>query len=170
MSDNLRLEDLRRRIQEDPASIAFAQLAEEYRRAGRHEEAVDLCRTGLATHPGYLSARVTLGRALGHLERLDEAQNEFELVLQSAPQNLAAIRGLAEIHRKRGATSEAMAQYRAALVLAPNDPELERTVRDLSQSLAQTVNAREHERALSVLAALQQWLVAVHVTRAQRSA
>ena len=35
MSVNQRLEDLRRRVQQDPSSIAFAQLAEEYRRAGQ---------------------------------------------------------------------------------------------------------------------------------------
>ena len=34
MADNQRIEDLRRRVQKDPASIAFAQLAEECRRAG----------------------------------------------------------------------------------------------------------------------------------------
>ncbi len=64
MPDNPRIEDLRRRVQQDPASIAFAQLAEEYRRAGLQQEAIDTCRAGLARHPGYLSARVTLGRAL----------------------------------------------------------------------------------------------------------
>ena len=64
MADNPRIEELRRRVQKDPASIAFAQLAEEYRRAGNYEDAIATCRAGLAVHPGYLSARVTLGRAL----------------------------------------------------------------------------------------------------------
>jgi hypothetical protein len=41
----------------DPASIAFAQLAEECRRAGHNQEAVDVCRAGLELHPGYLSAQ-----------------------------------------------------------------------------------------------------------------
>src|SRR5439155_22482254 len=97
MSQNPRIEDLRRRIEKDPASIAFAQLAEEYRRAGQLAEAVEACRAGLAIHPGYPSARVTLGRALLELQQLDEAKAEFEQVLKSATENLAAIRGLAEI-------------------------------------------------------------------------
>ena len=87
MPDNPRIEDLRRRIQKDPTSIAFAQLAEEYRRAGQIKEAVDVCRAGLDIHPGYLSARVTLGRALIELDQRDEAQTELELVLASAPEN-----------------------------------------------------------------------------------
>ena len=51
---------------------------------------------------GYLSARVTLGRALVELGQNDEAQAELVRVLTSAPENLAAIRGLAEIHHRRG--------------------------------------------------------------------
>ena len=135
MSDNPRIEDLRRRIQKDPASIAFAQLAEEYRRAGQHTEAVEVCRAGLAIHPGYLSARVTLGRALIELGQDEDARRELEVVVKGAPENLAAIRGLAGIHHRRGALVEALAQYRAALNLARNDPDLEETVSDLTRQL-----------------------------------
>ena len=135
MADNSRIEDLRRRVQKDPASIAFAQLAEECRRAGQFQEAVDACQAGLAIHPGYLSARVTLGRALIELDQLDEGQLELELVLSTAPQNLAAIRGLAEIHHRRGSLHEALRHYRAALALARNDPDLERTVTELSRAI-----------------------------------
>jgi len=135
MPDNQRIDDLRRRIQKDPASIAFAQLAEELRRAGQFEESVETCRAGLAIHPGYLSARVTLGRALLELNQLEEAQGELEYVLKNAPENLAAIRGLGEIHHRRGELREALAQYRAALALARNDPDLEETVAQLARQV-----------------------------------
>lgn len=97
-----RIEELRRRMQKDPTSIAFAQLAEEYRRMGDYEQAIATCRAGLAHHPSYLSARVTLGRALMELHRYDDARRELEAVLDLASDNLAAIRGLAEIHQRRG--------------------------------------------------------------------
>jgi len=135
VADNQRIDDLRRRIQKDPASIAFAQLAEELRRARQFEESVEICRAGLATHPGYLSARVTLGRALLELNQLEEAQGELEHVLKNAPENLAAIRGLGEIHHRRGELKEALAQYRAALALARNDPDLEETVAQLARQV-----------------------------------
>lgn len=102
MADNPRIEELRRRVHSDPASIAFAALAEEYRRLGRFEEAVATCAAGLKRHPSYLSAHVTLGRALIELGQYDEAQDQLEFVLRAAPENLAAIRGLAEIHHRRG--------------------------------------------------------------------
>lgn len=236
MTDQSRIDDLRRRVQKDPASIAFAQLAEECRRAGEYQEAVEVCRTGLAVHPGYLSAHVTLGRALLELGSLDEAQTELELVLKSAAENLAAIRGLAEIHHRRGTLPDALAQYRAALLLARNDPDLQRTVADLERVVeppkppaadeglsfaeveseflknlpppppptpttktppavvesgiensefgirtgeppqeaelpVQSVeDVVERERAVKTIAALEQWLDAIHVTRTQPGA
>jgi tetratricopeptide (TPR) repeat protein len=100
--DSPRIEELKRRVQSDPASIAFAALAEEYRRAERFEEAIETCRTGLVRHPSYLSAHVTLGRALIEVGRLQDARQELEFVLKLAPENLAAIRGLAEIHHRNG--------------------------------------------------------------------
>ena len=106
MAENPRIEELRRRVLADPASIAFAALAEEFRRAGRYDEAIDTCRTGLQRHPAYLSARVTFGRALIETGELDAARDELETVLRSAPENLAAIRGMAEIHEKLGHSSE----------------------------------------------------------------
>lgn len=106
MADTSRLDDLRRRVRQDPASIAFAALAEEYRRAGLFEQAIETCRAGLVRHPAYLSARVTLGRALMELGEYDEAQQHLEQVVRGAPDNLAAIRALAEIHRRRGEWSD----------------------------------------------------------------
>jgi tetratricopeptide (TPR) repeat protein len=135
VADNPRIEELRRRVQNDPASIAFAQLAEEYRRAGSYEEAIGVCRAGLSVHPGYLSARVTLGRALIEMNDLDAAQSELDDVLRAAPENLAAIRGLAEIHHRSGRLDEALVYYQAALALARHDPDLEETVDQISRVL-----------------------------------
>ncbi len=106
MAENPRIEELRRRVQMDPASIAFAALAEEFRRQGRHEEAIETCRAGLQRHPSYLSARVTLGRALIETGDYEAAREELETVLRSAPENLAAIRGLAQIHERLGHSTE----------------------------------------------------------------
>lgn len=133
MPDHPRLHELRRRVQADPASIAFAQLAEEYRRLGAYDEAVAICRVGLRRHPDYLSARVTLGRALVELGVLDEAERELQLVAAQAPDNLAAIRGLAEIYQRRGQMNEALTFYRRALTLARHDPDITEAVERISQ-------------------------------------
>jgi hypothetical protein len=133
--DSPRIAELRRRVEADPSSIAFAQLAEEYRRGGSFDEAVRICRAGLERHPGYLSARVTLGRALMELGELDDAELEFDLVLGTAPDNLAAIRGVAEISQRRGHLHVALGHYQRALSLARHDPDLEETVAQISREL-----------------------------------
>ena len=109
MSDYPRLEELKRRVQQDPASIAFAALAEEFRRLGMFHDAIETCRAGLLRHPAYLSARVTLGRALLEVGEYDEAQSHLEQVVHVAPDNLAAIRALADIHHRRGDAADGYA-------------------------------------------------------------
>jgi len=145
--DGPRIDGLRRRLQTDPASIAFAQLAEELRRAGQIQESIEICRAGLSIHPTYLSARVTLGRALLEANDLDNAQVEMERVLLSAADNLAAIRALADIHRRRGALQASLDRYRLALDLAPNDPDLEDVVDALGRELAARAAAAAAEPA-----------------------
>jgi tetratricopeptide (TPR) repeat protein len=123
MADSSRIEELRRRVQLDPASIAFAALAEEYRRAGQFEDAIATCEAGLQRHPAYLSARVTLGRSLLELGRFEEARHELEHVLRAAPENLAAIRGLAEIHDRSTEYPDAAKHYASGDQPAAPPPE-----------------------------------------------
>jgi tetratricopeptide (TPR) repeat protein len=134
VADNPRIEELRRRIQKDPASIAFAQLAEEHRRAGELDDAVRVCRAGLAQHPAYLSARITLGRALLELGRYDEAASEFDYVTKAAPDNLTAVRELADIEQRRRA--KAQLEVKPAVVEAPPPSALDPVVAELEAWLA----------------------------------
>lgn len=167
-----RIEELRRRVEQDPASIAFAHLAEEYRRAGRLDDAILTCRSGLVAHPGFLSARVTLGRALLGLGHFNDAAAELELVLASAPENVAALRALAEVRRHQGRTAEAAEYQQAALRLAPLDPDLERIIHDISAALGpagqDAAADSSRTRGAATVAALERWLEAIRATRAQR--
>jgi tetratricopeptide (TPR) repeat protein len=153
MADNPRINELRRRIDLDPASIAFAALAEEYRRAGFFDEAIATCEAGLKRHPSYLSARVTLGRALIEVGRYEDAREHLEFVVRAAPENLAAIRGLAEIHNRRRDTefkTRNEADMPAALPVAgahvssgpPRDPALDAQVHALEAFLHAVERAR----------------------------
>lgn len=148
-TDNPRILELRRRVQADPASLSFAQLAEELRREGENDEAVGVCRAGLQHHPESLTARVTLGRALIELDRLDEAFAELTHVLDVAPGNLAAIRALAEVYQRRGLMSEALVHYRRAMQIAQHDSELEQAVERI-QRVVEPVRPAETEPAPSL--------------------
>lgn len=135
MSESPRIEELRRRVQGDPASIAFAALAEEFRRAGRFKEAVETSRAGLRHHPTYVSARVTLGRSLVELQELEQAERELAFVLRSAPDNLAARRALGELCWQRLRFADALTHFKAALALAPRDTELPGVIASLEREL-----------------------------------
>jgi tetratricopeptide (TPR) repeat protein len=159
VADSPRIEELRRRVLRDPASIAFAQLAEEHRRAGDYEETIRVCRMGLAQHPGYLSARVTLGRALIEIGRLEEAAHELEQVLRTAPDNLAATRALEDIHH----SLEPIARHgrpweTAAFESAPDSV-------TAASHVAGETRGRHTERALFEL---ESWLSAIVAARARR--
>ncbi len=88
------LDQLRRRKQSQATPAAFAALAEEHRRAGRLAEAIAVCRDGLERYPTYVSARVTLGRALLDSGDPLTAVAELEQAVAQAPDNLAAARAL----------------------------------------------------------------------------
>lgn len=174
VEDSPRIRELRRRIQQDPASLAFAPLAEELRRAGRLAEAVQTCRTGLARHPEYASARATLGRALLDQGELDAALDELSAVLAVAPEHLAALRGLAEIHHRQGRSGEALAACRRALDLAREDADLVRLAAELEQAVpageapaAATSDAPGGQRDV-VLRQLERFLDRILADRARR--
>src|SRR5262245_52202042 len=79
-------------------SVAFAHNAERARQAGELQKSLAWCRDGLKHFPEHVSARVTLGLALLDLSQYNEARVELQAALKRAPDNLAAIRGLAQLH------------------------------------------------------------------------
>ncbi len=173
MADSPRIEELKRRVQLDPASIAFAALAEEYRRAERYEEAIDTCTAGLVRHPSYLSAHVTLGRSLMEVGRLEEAQHELEFVLELAPENLAAIRGLAEIHHRLGDDQQHPDFHKAEHHAPPPQPPEAAASAAISVAEVQAASgmvAPPVQRDEPALAGLEEFLKAILRARTERSA
>jgi len=90
------------RLARDPGSLAFAQLADLYRKAGRTREAAALCRDGLARYPHYTTARLILAKALAAEGDLEAALAELTAILEASPNDVQCHRLAAEIHRRRG--------------------------------------------------------------------
>jgi len=130
---NPTIESLKDRIARDPLSRAFLQLAEEYRREGRYQEAIDVCLEGLQRHPTYHTARISLGRTYMEGGDAENARRAFVEVLELQPENHLAAKLLAEIQTKMGDLAGAAATYRDILRYYPNDREvvtlLEETLR-----------------------------------------
>lgn len=136
MDDTPRITELRKKLEKDPGSRLFAQLAEELRKEGRHDEAIELARTGLERHPNYPSARLTLARALMDASRPGEARPELEQVVKGAPDNILAGRLLGEALEELGDAAQALKQLEQTLRFSPGDKPLLQKIADLKASLA----------------------------------
>lgn len=111
------------RLARDPASLAFAQLADLYRKAGRTRDAVALCRDGLARYPHYTTARLILAKTLVAEGDLDAALAELRAILEVSPTDVQCHRLAAEVHRRRGHIDEAVTHLETAARLDPGDRE-----------------------------------------------
>jgi tetratricopeptide (TPR) repeat protein len=141
VAQNPRLDDLRKRLEREPGSRLFAQLAEELRKDGDLAEAIRVCREGLEKQPAYPSARMTLGRALMDTGDLAAARGEFESVLKGAPDNILASRFLSECLEGLGEWALAAQRYRATLALAPGDKNLTAKIESLDARAREPVSA-----------------------------
>lgn len=126
MVDDALLAAMRRheeRLSRDPSSLAFAQLADLYRKAGRTGEAIALCRDGLARYPQYTTARLILAKCLMTDGRLDDVEAEVAVMLRAAPNDVQCLRLAAEVERRRGRVDAAAEHLDKVVRLDPADRE-----------------------------------------------
>jgi len=147
-----RIEDLQARLEQEPRSRLFAQLAEELRKAGQLEEAIRTCRIGLAQHPTYALARITLARALLDTGNGKGARSELERVLAATPENIMAGRLLGECLESLGENAAAREQYQKTLALAPGDAQLTERLKALTASAERAAEATPTEAKPSEVA------------------
>ena len=118
------LKVLEDRIKANPKSRSFLQLAEAYIEAGRRKEALELLKNGEEYYPYYLAARIAYGKLLREEGEADPAIEQFEFVNRTIPDNLLALKNLAELYLDKDRFSESKAMADAAMALSPNDPEM----------------------------------------------
>jgi tetratricopeptide (TPR) repeat protein len=109
------------RLARDPSSLAWAFLADAYRKAGRAREAIVVCRDGLARFPRHATARLVLAKALIDEEQLDDARVELDALIATNPQDAEAHRLAGELHLRAGRGGDARRHLEAAVELVPHD-------------------------------------------------
>ena len=122
MAKSALIEELEKQFNENPRRV-FARLANEYRKAGELELAIDICRTHIPQQPSYISGYIVLGQALFERQDLDEAKSTFETALGLDPENLIALRQLGDIARVQGDADTARAWYHRLLEVDPQNEE-----------------------------------------------
>ena len=128
------IEKLKERVDKDPNSKLFVPLAEEYRKEGLVEEAIKVLQDGLERQPGYMSARVALGKIYLEKGMPQEARGEFENVIKAIPDNLYAHKKLADIYRDSGKRDLAIKAYRTVLKLNAMDDDAINNLHELEVS------------------------------------
>ena len=134
-ASNPKIEELRSRLKADPKSRIFYPLAEELRKVSQFTEAEQVLHTGLANHPTYLSAWVSLGRVMRDLGKNDQAVEALTKALQLDPGNVVAARILADAYLALGEKVEAIKKYKLVHALLPSDEELEAVIERLEKEL-----------------------------------
>ncbi|HXU91385.1 MAG TPA: tetratricopeptide repeat protein [Methylomirabilota bacterium] len=111
------------RLAKDPTSLAFAQLADLYRKAGRPADAIATCRSGLQRYPHYTTARLILAKTLLTENDPAAALAEIEAILQVSPKDVQCHRLAAEAHRRMGRVDAAVQSLESAVAVDPGDRE-----------------------------------------------
>jgi tetratricopeptide (TPR) repeat protein len=123
MVSSPRIDELKKKFDENPRRY-FAPLANEYRKSGDLEQAIQLCRAYLPQQPGHMSGHIVFGQALFEAGKLDEARSVFETALGLDPENLIALRHLGDIARAHGDMPGARAWYQRVLDADPRNEEI----------------------------------------------
>jgi pentatricopeptide repeat protein len=130
------INELKKKLEENPDSLVFAPLADAYRKQGILDEAFNTCKKGLEKHPNYTSARVVLGRIYLAQEKIEQALVEFKKVLETDPENLMAHSLLGEIYVSRGDHQAAIEEYQKILTLNPDDDETQDALKQAIEKAA----------------------------------
>jgi tetratricopeptide (TPR) repeat protein len=101
------IEKLEARYRENPKGRNFAPLADAYRKAGLIDNAIELCQAGLQLHPDYVSGHIVHGRCLVDKKDDTGAEAVFRKVLELDPENILALKVLAEIAERNDRFDEA---------------------------------------------------------------
>ncbi len=117
------VDELKKRLSQNPDSLIFVPLADAYRKAGLLQEAIDVCKKGLEKHPTYMSARVVLGRVYGEKDMLDEAIDELRRVEAVDVDNIMVHSMLGNVYLKKKMYAQAIEQFQRVLSLNPEDSE-----------------------------------------------
>ena len=102
------IEKLEKRWNENPKGRNFAPLADAYRKAGELDRALELCTAGLQLHPDYVSAHIVHARCLMDQKNDAGASEVFQRVLALDPENVLALKMLAEIAERGGRFDQAV--------------------------------------------------------------
>ena len=107
-----------------PSAIICARLAETLRQMGKLDESREVADTGLRRWKNNISITIVLGKCHRDAGLLEKAMESFAVVNSAQPQNLVALKNLAELHFQKENWTEAVNYFEEYLFEQPGDDEV----------------------------------------------
>lgn len=115
------IEKLKRQWDENPKGTSFAPLAELYRKDGQHDKAMEVLRMGLENNPRHIPGNIVRGRCCLDLKQDAEAEVAFRRALELDPENVIALKALADITERAGRLDEASSWLQQLVSVDPSN-------------------------------------------------
>lgn len=136
---------MREQLKKTPSPRLYLQLADELRAAGRGQESIVVLREGVEKFPRYLSSRINLGKTLYAERAYLEAVEVMQRVLEEDPENIIAIRVLAQSWEAMGEKVEAIKKFKLLRIFLPGDEDLLAKIEALEQELNPPATPKERK-------------------------
>lgn len=132
------IEELKKKLLQNPDSLIFVPLADAYRKAGLYDDAIEICKKGLEKHPSYTSARVVLGRVFIEKKQFDEAIQELKKVESVDSDNIMVHTMLGNMYLQKKMYAEAVDQFQKVLTINPEDIEMQEKLKEAISAKQET--------------------------------
>lgn len=139
----------------NPRSKAFAPLAEQYRKMGELNKALEIASEGVLLHPNYHGGKVALAQILIDLNKTNKALDILQSVTEHDVENILAFKLIAKCHLIQNEHQKACEYYEKVLKVNAEDklsvkmieklkpaPHTEETAKTESLSQAQNENKK----------------------------
>lgn len=126
-------------LKRDPGSRRFGDLAREYQRLGRLEEAQDLCKKGLARYPNQWQARLLLTQIYVAKGNLPQAREAVDRILMALPDHVAANHLAGDIYYSLEDHPRALRHYQIVELFEPGRPGVGEKIAELTSSASAAV-------------------------------
>ena len=144
------LADLEKEVSRDPKIRLFFELAREYQKVGRLDEAQALCEKGLAIHPTRWPARILLAQAYLAKGKVAQAREMVERVLLALPDNVPANHLAADIYLLEGDRDRARRHYQIVDLFDPGRSDVAEKLAQLASVPEPAAGAGVHEQPAAV--------------------
>jgi tetratricopeptide (TPR) repeat protein len=118
------VDSLMDRYNQNPQSLVFSRLADEFRKEGNFSKAIELCTYGLQAHPEYVTGRIVLGQCYVEQGNPQAAIQELLTIFTYDRKNQAAMKMLADLYARQEKLDKAGDLYALLYRMDPGNKSL----------------------------------------------